>query len=86
MEIVIEMFPVAFGVLLGLTWSRVGGPRAWRIAWAVSSVALGAFATLASGEWRVSPLYFLFDICVVAVVSGGAVLALVYWRRRQQRG
>ena len=23
----VEIFPFAFGVLLGLTWSRFGGPR-----------------------------------------------------------
>jgi hypothetical protein len=85
MEILIEIFPFAFGVLLGLTWARFGGPGAWRIPWCVASIALGAFATFASGEWRVSPLYFLFDIGLVAVVSAGTLFALKYWQRQRQK-
>ena len=84
MEILIEMCPFAFGVLLGFTWARFGGPRAWLIPWGIASIALGAFATCASGEWRVSLLYFLFDIGLVAVVSAGTLFALQYWHR--QRG
>lgn len=83
MEILVEAFPFAFGVLLGLTWLRFGGPRKWRAPWGAASAALGAFATLASGEWRVSPLYFLFDIGLVVAVSLGVVVLLTYWRRHR---
>jgi hypothetical protein len=85
MEILIEIFPFAFGVLLGLTWAHFGGPGAWRIPWCVASLTLGAFATFASGEWRVSPLYFLFDIGLVAVVSAGTLFALKYWQRQREK-
>ena len=84
METLIEIFPFAFGVLLGLTWARFGGPHAWRLPWGFASAALGAFATFASGEWRVSPFYFLFDIGLVAVVSGATIFALQYWQRRRR--
>ena len=84
METLIEIFPFAFGVLLGLTWARLGGRNAWRIQWGVGCVALGAFATFASGEWRLSPFYFLFDIGLVAVVSGATLFALQYWQRRRR--
>lgn len=78
-----EMFPFAFGVLLGLTWTRVGGPQSRRLAWALACVGLGAFATFASGEWRESPLYFLFDIGLVAMVSMAVALGVAYWRSRR---
>jgi hypothetical protein len=86
METLIEVFPFAFGVLLGLTWARFGGPNAWRGQWVAAGVALGAFATFASGEWQVSQLYFLFDIALVLVVSAGTLFALKYWQRRRMKG
>ncbi len=79
-----EMFPFAFGVLLGLTWTRVGGPRSRHLAWALSCIGLGAFATFASGEWRESALYFLFDIGLVAIVSIAVALGVAYWRSRHR--
>ena len=86
MEILVEIFPFAFGVLLGLTWARFGGPRSWQIPWAIATVVVGAFATFASGEWRTSPLYFLFDIALVAFVSFCTLFAFRYWQQRVQRG
>ncbi|MED5621935.1 hypothetical protein [Ideonella sp. BN130291] len=77
-----EMFPFAFGVLLGFTWARMGGPQSRRIAWALSCMGLGAFATFASGEWRESLLYVLFDVGLVAMVSIAVALGLAYWRGR----
>ena len=85
MEVLIEIFPFAFGVLLGLTCDRLGGLRQRLPLWAGASVLLGAFATLASGEWRDSVLYFLFDIALVAVVSAGSALGIAYLRRRLAR-
>jgi hypothetical protein len=75
MRELIEIFPFAFGVLLGLTWQRFGGPRAWRVRWGAACIVLGASATFASGEWRESPLYFLFDIGLVAFMSIATALA-----------
>lgn len=79
----VEVFPFAFGVLLGLTWRRFGGPRAKRVPWGIACIALGAFATLATGEWRESPLYFAFDIGLVAIVSVATTLAMAYWSSRR---
>jgi hypothetical protein len=76
-----EIFPFGAGVLLGLIWSRVGGPRRRLVAWALSCIGLGAFATFASGEWRKSVLYFLFDIGLVTLVSVTVALGVAYWRR-----
>lgn len=81
MEILIEAFPFVFGVLLGITCVRAGGLRKQPLLWGAGSVALGSFATFASGEWRESPLFFLFDIGLVMVVSIGTVVALHYLRR-----
>lgn len=77
-----EIFPFAFGVLLGLTWTRLGGPRSRRLGWALSCIGLGAFATFASGEWRESLLYLLFDIGLVAMMSIAVALGVAYWQSR----
>lgn len=85
MEALFEAFPFAFGVLLGLTCDRLGGIRKRLPLWAGASVPLGAFATLATGEWRESVLYFAFDIALVAGVSAATGLALSYARKRKAR-
>ncbi len=82
MEIIVEAFPFMFGVLLGLTCARNGRRRMGL--WTLGSLALGALATLSTGEYRVSPLYFLLDIAIVGVVSLGA-MAFVAWRRSGRR-
>ena len=79
MEFLIEAFPFTFGILLGLTIDRLGGLPARRTAWIGACTALGAFSTLASGEWRVSPLFVLLDIGIVAGVS----LAVLWLQRRR---
>ena len=83
MKIIVESFPFVFGILLGLTWTRMGGPAARRVPWAIAAIALGAFATLASGEWKESALYFLFDIGLVAVVSIATLVAIRYLQNRR---
>jgi hypothetical protein len=85
MRELIEIFPFAFGVLLGLTWQRFGGPRVWRVRWGAACIVLGASATFASGEWRESPLYFLFDIGLVAFMSIATALAITSWQHRRGR-
>jgi hypothetical protein len=85
MEFLVETFPFTFGVLLAFTCERLGGLRQhWRLA-AGGSVALGAFATLASGEWRVSLAYFAFDIALVAATCAAANWLLVKRRDRLAR-
>jgi len=85
MEFLIESFPFAFGVLLALSCEHLGGMRRqWRLA-AAGSVALGAFATLASGEWRLSLAYFAFDIALVAASCAVASWLLLKRRDRSQQ-
>ena len=82
MEFLIETFPFAFGVLLALSCDHLGGlRRQWRLA-ATGCVALGAFATLASGEWRVSLAYFTFDIALVAATCAATSWLLLTRRNR----
>jgi hypothetical protein len=82
MEEIFEAFPFIFGILLGLTWMRLGGPKAHRITWAIAAIGLGSLATFASGEWKLSPLYFLFDVALVAVVSVATLVGVQYLQRR----
>jgi hypothetical protein len=60
-------------------------PACGRLPWGAACIALGAFATFASGEWRESPLYFLFDIGLVTLVSAATTLAMAYWQRKRER-
>ena len=78
-----EAFPFIFGVLLGLTWLKMGGAQARRVPWAVAAIALGSLATFASGEWQQSVLFFAFDIAVVALVSIATVVGVQYYRRHK---
>jgi hypothetical protein len=84
LDILTELFPFAFGVLLGITWARKGGPRDWILPWAIATVSLGAFATFATGEWRESVLYFVFDIGLVALVSVATIVGVRYWQSRHR--
>jgi hypothetical protein len=81
MEIFVESFPFVFGVLLGLTAYRMGGIKRHKGLWAAVCVVLGALATLSTGEYRESLLYFVFDMGLVAMVSVGTA-ALLELRRR----
>ena len=82
MEILTEAFPFVFGVLLGVTLGRISGWRRRLAPWALASIALGSFATLASGEWRLGPLYFAFDIGLVMAVSLSVIAAVQLTGRR----
>ena len=83
MEEIFEAFPFIFGILLGLTWLKLGGPQARRVLWAIAAIALGSLATFASGEWKESLLFFAFDIALVAVVSIATAVGVQYLRRRK---
>ena len=82
----VELFPFAFGVLLGFTWRRLDGSRARRLTWSVVCISLGAFVTFWTGEWRESALYFLFDIGLIAVVSVATTFAIGFWQGRRDQG
>ena len=58
-----------------MTLARISGWRRRLPPWALASIALGCFATLASGEWRLGPLYFVFDIGLVMAVSLASIAA-----------
>ena len=83
METIIEAFPFVFGLLLGATCLRFSGRVKIGI-WLIGSLALGALATVASGEYKISPLYFLFDIGLVGIASR-LTIAFLEWRRRRYR-
>lgn len=85
MEWLIEIFPVSFGVLLGLTlrW-RIAERMTWRVG-LPASLGLGAFATMASGEWRESSWFFLVDMVTVAGVAAITVWGLRWWSLRRAR-
>jgi hypothetical protein len=82
MEQLFEAFPFIFGVLLGLTWMKIGGPQARRVTWAIAAIGLGSLSTFASGEWKQSVLFFAFDIALVAVVSIATVYGVRFLQRR----
>jgi hypothetical protein len=84
MEILVESFPFVFGVLLGISAHRMGNLRKRWPSWAGACIALGAFATLCTGEFRLSLLYFAFDIGLVAAVGAATIALLVELRRRRQ--
>jgi hypothetical protein len=83
MEFVVETFPLVFGVLLGLSCDRLGGVRQrWPLATG-GSMALGAFATLASGEWRDNLACFAFDMALVGAACAGTAWLLMRLRARR---
>jgi hypothetical protein len=63
-----ELFPIAGGLLLGAVLSLIR-PGMRLAAGAVASVALGALATVISGECRMGWEFVLIDIPLVAVSS-----------------
>ena len=64
---------------------RLGGIRKRLPWWGIGCVALGAFVTFCTGEYRASLLYFAFDIGLVAAVSLGTVAVLDLRRRGLSR-
>jgi hypothetical protein len=85
MEILVESLPFVLGILMGLTCERLGGIRKRLPWWGIGCVALGAFVTFCTGEYRASLLYFAFDIGLVAAVSLGTVAVLDLRRRGLSR-
>ncbi len=70
-----EVFPILSGLMLGAFLGRFA-PRLTRGACIALSIPLGALATIASGEFRLSWGYLLIDAPLVAVFAVlGAVVA-----------
>jgi len=63
-----ELFPLACGLLLGITLGFVR-PTLRLPLGALLAVALGTLATVVTGEFKVSWGYLLFDIPLVAVAA-----------------
>lgn len=76
-----EVFPVGFGVILGLVVACLvsGRLRGWILA--VGSVLIGAMASWISGELAVSWLYLLVDIGQVLVTGALTWIMALRWRR-----
>ena len=79
-----ELVPVLSGVLAGLV---LGGLTARQrpLAWVLLSFGLGLAATVVTGEFRISWVYLVVDIPLVAAVSAGAFVVTRAARRRQLR-
>jgi uncharacterized membrane protein YdjX (TVP38/TMEM64 family) len=79
-----EIFPVIYGVGVGLACSFLTSPR-WRYGlWILLSALFGIVATVVTGEWKISWEFLLIDIPLVAA-SSFAVMALRNRIRRRRR-
>ena len=77
-----EIFPFVGGVLIGVLVAL--RPRIPVAVAAVLAVALGALATIGSGEFRLSWAYLYFDIPFVALTAVGATMLVRSRLRRRQ--
>ncbi len=80
-----EVFPVVMGAVLGLVLSRVGSVRLRWIALVVLSIALGALASVISGETEVSLGFIPLDVLQVLVVAALTSAVVLAWQRRSMR-
>ena len=85
MEFLVEACPFALGIALGLICQHFGGLRRLPWLWPLACVALGSLATFLSGEWLISPVYFLLDIGLVALVALVTVYTYPLVRRLRAR-
>ncbi len=76
-----EVFPVVFGILVGLICSHLRYPRHRYISWIGLSVLFGGAATIVSGESQIGWEFLLIDIPLVA----GSALAVTALRSRVRR-
>jgi hypothetical protein len=77
-----EIFPFVGGVLIGVLVAL--RPRIPVAVAAVLAVALGALATIVSGEFRLSWAYLYFDIPFVALTAVGTTMLVRSRLRRRQ--
>ena len=80
-----EIFPVLYGVLLGVTALRVTSSRARRWLLGAGSVAGGVAATIVSGEFRIGWEFLLIDIPLVFIAAAVVVVSVSAAQRRQHR-
>jgi hypothetical protein len=85
-RLVVEIFPVAAGLLCGLLLGSLKAGRRWLVGLAFSLTA-GSLATVVSGEWRLSWTFLLIDIPLVAGSAAvGVVLSRAVVLRRSGGG
>jgi len=76
-----EIFPVLYGVGVGVVCTFIASPR-WRcICWLGLSAVFGVAATVLTGEWKFSWDFLLIDIPLVA----GCSFAVIALRNRMKR-
>jgi hypothetical protein len=84
-----ELFPIALGFVLGAALGLLR-PRLRLAVGVAASVALGAVATVATGEYRLGWEFVLVDIPLVGAAAGVCLLGGRALRRavglRRQRG
>ncbi len=79
-----EIFPITYGLFIGLISSFIPGTR-WRYgSWAFLSLLFGVVATFVTGEWKIGWEFLLIDI-PLAAVCGLAVIAVRLWLKRRAR-
>jgi hypothetical protein len=81
----VEVFPVVAGLVCGgLVGVTAGRWRLWQVV--VVAVGLGSAATVLTGEWRISWLFLLVDVPLVAVCAVAGCLAAKAARLGVPRG
>jgi hypothetical protein len=80
----VEILPLVEGLLLGALLARM--KRSQRRRFGVPlSIALGALATLATGEFRSSWSFLVIDVPLVALGACAALAAFHRWGRARER-
>jgi hypothetical protein len=77
-----ELFPFAGGLLLGVCLGALR-PSLRPLLGAAAAVAIGALATIASGEFRLSWAYLAYDIPLVASCAWLGLMASSHARSRR---
>ena len=76
-----ELFPIIYGLCVGLLCSFVGSRRWRRLCWVGLSALFGVAATVLTGEWKIGWEFLLLDIPLVATCS----FAMIVLRNRMKR-
>ena len=70
----LEVFPIAAGILLGLILLRISNPRLKTVLFIVGSLVFGVMATVISGEFKITWEFVLLDIPEVMLSAAAVVL------------